>query len=104
MAYGQREVAGSALLYVQFKSGDSYLKERQSDGAEVFHIKNPCWADYWQQQAYAVMLVIRTSDGEIRWVDVSAFLDHSIQSPERFSLEGIFSKEPWASSRDCRFR
>ena len=34
-------------------------------------IKNPRWADYWQQQAYAVMLVIRTSDGEIRWMDVS---------------------------------
>ena len=37
-------------------------------------IKNPRWADYWQQQAYAVMLVIRTSDGEIRWMDVSAYL------------------------------
>ena len=30
---------------------------------------------YWQEQAYAVMLVIRTSDGEIRWVDVSAYLN-----------------------------
>ena len=30
----------------------------------MFQIKNPRWADYWQQQAYAVMLVIRTSDGE----------------------------------------
>ncbi|MGD0538215.1 MAG: hypothetical protein ABSC03_11285 [Verrucomicrobiota bacterium] len=40
----------------------------------MFQIKNPCWADYWQQQAYAVMLVIRTSDGEIRWRDVSAYL------------------------------
>ena len=37
-------------------------------------MKNPRWADYWQQQAYAVMLVIRTSDGEIRWMDVSAYL------------------------------
>ncbi len=37
-------------------------------------IKNPSWADYWQQQAYAVMLVIRTSDGEIRWMDASAYL------------------------------
>jgi hypothetical protein len=36
--------------------------------------KNPRWADYWQQQAYAVMLVIRTSDGEFRWMDVSAYL------------------------------
>jgi hypothetical protein len=48
--------------------------KRRSDGAEVFQIKNPRWADYWQQQAYAVMLVIRTSDGEIRWMDVSAYL------------------------------
>ena len=46
----------------------------ERDGAEVFQIKNPRWADYWQQQAYAVMLVIRTSDGEIRWMDVSTYL------------------------------
>lgn len=59
---------------MQLKSGDSYLKQCERDGAEVFQIKNPRWADYWQQQAYAVMLVIRTSDGEIRWMDVSAYL------------------------------
>jgi hypothetical protein len=29
---------------------------------------------YWQQQAYAVILIIRTSDGEIRWMHVSAYL------------------------------
>jgi hypothetical protein len=38
-------------LYVQLKSGDSYLKKRRSDGADVFQIKNPRWADCWQQQA-----------------------------------------------------
>jgi WD40 repeat protein len=61
-------------LYVQLKSGDSYLKKRRSDGAEVFQIKNPHWADYWQQHEYTVMLVIRTSDGEIRWMDVTTYL------------------------------
>ena len=61
-------------LYVQLKSGDSYLKTRQRDGAEVFPIKKPRWADYWQQQAYTVMLAIRTSDGEIRWMDVTEYL------------------------------
>lgn len=66
--------ASGKRLYVQLKSGDSYLKQRQRDGAEIFQIKNPRWADYWQQQAYAVMLVIHTSDGEIRWMDVSAYL------------------------------
>ena len=40
----------------------------------LFRSKNPRWAHYWQQQAYAVMLVIRASDGEIRWMDVSACL------------------------------
>jgi hypothetical protein len=66
--------ASGRRLYVQLKSGDSYLKKRRRDGAEVFPIKNPRWADYWQQQAYAVMLVIRASDGEIRWMDVSTYL------------------------------
>ena len=61
-------------LYLQLKSGDSYLSHRQRDNAEVFQVKNPRWSDYWQQQAYPVMLVIRTSDGEIRWMDVSAWL------------------------------
>ena len=66
--------ASGKRLYVQLKSGDSYLKKRERDGAEVFQIKNPRWADYWQQQAYTVMLVIRNSDGEIRWMDVTAYL------------------------------
>jgi GTPase SAR1 family protein len=69
--------ASGKRLYVQLKSGDSYLKKRERDGAEVFQIKNARWADYWQQQAYPVMLVIRTSDGEIRWMDVSAHLNRA---------------------------
>jgi hypothetical protein len=47
------------------------------DGSAVLtylKIKATRRADYWQQQAYAVMLVIRASDGEIRWMDVSAYL------------------------------
>jgi hypothetical protein len=67
--------ASGRRLYVQLKSGDSYLTKRRSDGAEVFQIKNSRWADYWRQQAYPVMLVIRASDGGIRWMDVSAYLD-----------------------------
>ena len=56
------------------KSGDSYLKKRQRDDKEIFPIKNARWAEYWQQQAYTVMLVVRTSDGEIRWMDISTYL------------------------------
>ena len=63
-------------LYLQLKHGDSYLTKRQRDKAEIFQIKNARWAEYWQQQAYPVLLVIRTSDGEIRWMDVSDYLKH----------------------------
>jgi small GTP-binding protein len=66
--------ASGKRLYVQLKSGDSYLTQRKRDAAEVFRIKKARWAEYWQQQAYPVMLVIRKSDGEIRWMDVSECL------------------------------
>lgn len=83
--------ASGQRLYVQLKSGDSYLRKRRRDGAEVFQIKNPRWADYWQQQAYAVMLVIRSSDGEIRWMDVSAYLKRKSaggKTVEQIAFEG----------------
>lgn len=66
--------ASGKRLYLQIKSGGSYLKVRRRDGAEVFQLSNERWASYWVQQAYPVLLVIRNSDGVIRWMDVSEFL------------------------------
>lgn len=50
-------------------------------GATPARRTRPRWAAYWQQPTYAVMLVIRTWDGAIRWMDVSAF-------PKRESVGG----------------
>ena len=50
--------ASGKRVYLQLKSGDSYLSARQRDDAEIFTIKNQRHVDYWQQQAYPVMLVI----------------------------------------------
>lgn len=61
-------------LYLQLKSGDSYLRERQRDGAEVFAIKDERHARYWMAQVFPVMLVIRTSGGEVRWMEVRDWL------------------------------
>ena len=72
--------ATAKKLYVQLKSGDSYLKKRKRDDREVFPIKNARWVDYWQQHAYTVMLVVRTSDGEIRWMDVSTYLKRETET------------------------
>ncbi len=66
--------ASGKKVYLQLKSGDSYLQPRKVDEAEIFAIKNERHVDYWQQQAYPVMLVIRGSDGTIRWMEVSEYL------------------------------
>jgi hypothetical protein len=66
--------ASGRRLYVQLKSGDSHLATRSGDGEEVFTVRNERHLEYWGQQAYPVMLVIRQSSGLIRWMDISAHL------------------------------
>lgn len=61
-------------IYLQLKSGDSYLYERKGDGKEIFTVKNKRHIDYWQSQPCDVFLVHRSSDGVIRWMNVSEYL------------------------------
>jgi small GTP-binding protein len=61
-------------LYLQLKSGESYLRERKSDGSEVFKIKDERYVRYWMEQAFPVLLVIRNSEGEVRWMNVRDWL------------------------------
>lgn len=61
-------------LYLQLKSGDSYIRERKRDGAEIFTIKDERHARYWMAQAFPVLLVIRNSEGEVRWMEVRDWL------------------------------
>jgi hypothetical protein len=91
--------ASAKRLYLQLKSGDSYLHKRKLDGAEIFTIKNERWASYWQQQAYPVMLVIRTSDGKIRWMNVTEYLkQHSKSSKDGKQVRQIvFDGEPFTA-------
>lgn len=68
-----KDDAGNATgqrLYLQLKSGDSYLTQRKRDGAEIFRIPNQRHAEYWMNQAYPVMLVVRNAEGEIRWMEI----------------------------------
>jgi small GTP-binding protein len=66
-------------MYLQLKAGNSHLRRRKEDGAEVFQIKNPRWVEYWLKQPVPVMLVIGTfpedderlrGEAEIRFTDV----------------------------------
>lgn len=82
-------------LYLQLKSGDSYLRSRAGDGAEVFDLKKERHARYWAEQPVPVMLVIRTSDGRIRWMEVREYLNqdtkakHLVFKGERFDVMSV---------------
>jgi WD40 repeat protein len=98
--------ASGQRVYLQLKSGDSYLYERK-DGKEIFTIKSDRLRKYWQQHAYPVMLVIRTSDGEIRWMDISAYLkapDQSLRGERRAANQIIFKGEPFTAANLQRMR
>lgn len=80
--------ASGKRIYLQLKSGDSYLHTRKADGEEIFKIKKPRHAAYWQAQAYPVMLVIRTSDGQIRWMNVTDYLQQHGPGTKQIVFEG----------------
>ncbi len=80
--------ASGDRLYLQLKSGDSYLRPRKSDGKEIFRIKNPRHAEYWQAHEYPVMLVIRSSDGQIRWMNVTVYLKKHGTATKQIVFEG----------------
>jgi small GTP-binding protein len=80
-------------LYLQLKSGDSYLKQRKSDGAEIFTVKDERHARYWMAQAFPVLLVIRTSDGEVRWMEVRDYLKRESDNGKKAVKQIIFKGE-----------
>ncbi len=92
--------ASGKRVYLQLKSGDSYLYNRQRDETEIFTIKNPRHAEYWQSHEYPVMLVIRTSDGEIRWMNVTDYLKKHGKQTKQIVFEG----EPFTALNVSRLR
>lgn len=50
-----RHEATGEKLYLQLKSGDSHLRERKGDGAEIFTIKDERHARYWMAQKFPVL-------------------------------------------------
>lgn len=71
--------ASGKKIYIQLKSGNSYLRTRKSDSREVFDVTNERHLDYWISQPVDVFLVIRQTDeatgGQtIRWMNVTQYL------------------------------
>jgi hypothetical protein len=81
-------------VYLQLKSGNSYLRKRRRDGKEIFNIK-PRHAEYWVAQAYPVLLVIRNSGGQIRWMNITDYLQKHGQNIRQVEFQG----EPFTTER-----
>ncbi len=92
--------ASGKRVYLQLKSGDSYVQPRKTDNKEVFKIAKARHAEYWQAQAYPVMLVVRGSDGQIRWMNVTDYLKRSGPRTRQIVFEG----EPFTALNLVRLR
>ncbi|HEX7318110.1 MAG TPA: DUF4365 domain-containing protein [Pyrinomonadaceae bacterium] len=85
--------ATARKLYLQLKSGDSYLTRRKRDGAEVFSIKNERHARYWMEQAFPVLLVVRGAEGEVRWMEVRDLLRRESDGGRKAVRQIVFEGE-----------
>lgn len=88
--------ASGKKIYVQLKSGNSYLRNRQGDGREVFDVKNERHLEYWTSQPADVYLVIRqteerTNEQTIRWMNVTRYLK---ERNDKNSRQLLFDGEP----------
>lgn len=80
--------ASGKRIYIQLKSGNSYLRTRKSDGSEVFDVKDGRHLEYWISQPVDVYLVIRQTDetngGQvIRWMNVTRYLKERTDKESR---------------------
>jgi small GTP-binding protein len=93
-------------MYLQLKAGNSFLKKRKSDGAEIFTIKKQRWVKYWASQDGPTMLVIGTFSeeaergasgekknfAEVRWMEIGELLrsasDKGTKSVKQIVFEG----------------
>ncbi len=91
--------ASGRRVYLQLKSGDSYLESRK-DGSNIFRIKKERHAEYWQAHEYPVLLVIRTSDGQIRWMNVTEYL----KKQGKVVKQIVFDGEPFTAASVWRMR
>ena len=121
--------ASGKRIYIQLKSGNSYLRTRKSDGSEVFDVKDDRHLECWVSQPVDVYVVIRQTDelsGQqvIRWMNVTRYLKsrkdkksrqiifdgEKLRRPVRFPsslsrrsmVPAISTGSPLGSRRRCR--
>ncbi len=80
-------------MYLQPKSGDSYTRKQKKDGTGIFTIKDERHARYWMTSAFPVLLVIRNSEGEVRWMEIRDHLKRESDNAKKVVKQIIFTGE-----------
>ena len=84
-------------VYLQLKAGNSYIRKRKTDQAEIFHIKKQRWVQYWLKQPHPVMLVIGTfakskerllaeeklEFADVRWMEISSIVKQASENGKK---------------------
>ncbi len=92
---GNNGQSSGKKIYVQLKSGNSYIRTRQSDGCEIFDVKNDRHLSYWVSQPVDVYLVIRQTDEQtngqtIRWMNITRYLkNRADKSSRQIVFDGV---------------
>ncbi len=82
--------ASGRKVYVQLKSGDSFLRFRQRDQKTIFDVRKPRHLRYWTEQTADVYLVVRDGEGTIRWMNLT---EHLKRRPNKKSRQIVFDGE-----------
>ncbi|QDV42484.1 translocation protein TolB [Stieleria neptunia] len=82
--------ASAKRVWLQLKSGESFLTTRKKDGQAIFKSFNQRQAKYWMEHAEPVMLLIRNSSGEIQWVDIREELRRITNNGEKQVSQIVF--------------
>jgi RNase P subunit RPR2 len=81
--------ASGKKIYVQLKSGESYLRQRKTDGKEMLDVKDVRHLEYWVSQPVDVYLVVRDAEQTIRWMNLTRYLkERKDKTSRRIVFEG----------------
>lgn len=80
-------------LYLQLRSGDSHLMRRELDGQDIIAMPSERHARYWMEQRSPVMVVVRSSSGEVRWMDVRESLRRESTGKSELARHIVFAAE-----------
>lgn len=87
-------------VYLLFRPGRAYTHTRMGDGREVFVVRDRTLAERWGAQRDPVMLVARTHEGQIRWMNLTQYF--GVAMPGTTYVD--FSGEPFTALSVARLR